>query len=505
MEILQDVALGFSIALQPINLLYCFIGVFAGTLIGVLPGIGPVTGVAILIPITFGMNPTTAVIMLAGIYYGAMYGGSTTSILVNVPGESASVMTAVDGYQMARKGRAGAALGMSAIGSFIAGTASVLGLMLVAGPIVALALSFGPPEYFALMLLGLSTLTRLAGKSLVKGLAMGILGMLIGTVGLDPVAGVPRFTLGRPDLMDGISFVSVAMGLFAFGEILTNLEGSLDREIFSTKIGSVLPTIQDWLDCKWTLVRSTLIGFVIGSLPGAGATVAAFMAYAVEKRASKNPEKFGQGAIEGVCASESANNAATGGALVPLLTLGIPSSATVAILMGALMMNGLRPGPLLMSEHPDFFWGLIASMYVGNVMLLVLNLPLVGLWVKLLKIPYPVLIPLILLFVQLGAYTVGGSLADLWIMFAFGAVGYLMRKFDYPAAPMVLALVLGPIMEKNLKLSLTISHGNPMIFLQRPICIALLALTALSLAWPLLIRLVTKEKRQIEVPISEEV
>ncbi|HEX9017479.1 MAG TPA: tripartite tricarboxylate transporter permease [Chloroflexota bacterium] len=505
MEIIQDVAMGFSIALQPINLLYCFIGVFAGTLIGVLPGIGPVTGVAILIPITFGMNPTTAIIMLAGIYYGAMYGGSTTSILVNVPGESASVMTAVDGYQMARKGRAGAALGMSAIGSFIAGTFSVIGLMLIAGPVVTLALSFGPPEYFALMLLGLSTLTRLAGKSLVKGLTMGILGMLIGTVGLDPIAGVARFTFGRPDLMDGIGFVSVAMGLFAFGEILTNLEGSLDREVFSTKIGSVLPTVQDWIDCKWTLVRSTLVGFFIGALPGAGATVAAFMAYAVEKKASKHPERFGQGAIEGVCASESANNSATGGALVPLLTLGIPSSATVAILMGALMMNGLRPGPLLMTEHPDFFWGLIASMYVGNIMLLVLNLPMIGLWVKILKVPYPVLIPLILLFVQLGAYTVGGALSDLWIMFAFGIVGYLMRKFDYPAAPLVLALVLGPIMEKNLKLALTISQGSPLIFLQRPISIALIALTLLSLGWPVLVRVLTRGKAVVEVPVAEEV
>lgn len=505
MEIIQDTALGFSVALQPINLLYCFIGVFAGTMIGVLPGIGPVTGVAILIPITFGMNPTTAMIMLAGIYYGAMYGGSTTSILVNMPGESASVMTAIDGYQMARKGRAGAALGMSAIGSFIAGTFSVLGLMVVAGPIVSLALSFGPPEYFALMLLGLSTLTRLAGKSLLKGLAMGFLGMLIGTVGLDPIAGVQRFTMGRPDLMDGIGFVSVAMGLFALGEIYTNLEGSLDREVFSAKIGSVLPTAQDWIDCKWTLVRSTIIGFVIGSLPGAGATVAAFMAYAVEKRTAKDPDKFGQGAIEGVCASESANNSATGGALVPLLTLGIPSSATVAIMMGALMMYGLRPGPLLMSENPQFFWGLVASMYIGNVMLLVLNLPLISLWIKILKIPYPVLIPLILLFVQLGAYTVGGAFSDLWIMFAFGIVGYLMRKFDFPAAPLVLALVLGPIMEKNLKLSLTIADGNLLIFFQRPISVILIALAAVSLLWPALVSMLTHGKAVVDLPAAEEV
>jgi putative tricarboxylic transport membrane protein len=414
-------------------------------------------------------------------------------------------MTAVDGYQMARKGRAGAALGMSAIGSFIAGTFSVLGLMVVAGPVVSLALSFGPPEYFALMLLGLSTLTRLAGKSLLKGLAMGVLGMLIGTVGLDPVAGIARFNFGRADLLDGIGFVSVAMGLFAFGEILTNLEGSLERQVYSAKLGKILPTSADWLACKWTVVRSTLIGFVIGSLPGAGATVSSFMAYAVEKKASRTPERFGQGAIEGVCASETANNAATGGALVPLLTLGIPSSATVAILMGALMMNGLRPGPLLMTERPEFFWGLVASMYVGNVMLLVLNLPMIGLWVRILKVPYPVLIPLILLFVQLGAYTVGGAMVDLWIMFAFGVVGYLMRKFDYPAAPLVLALVLGPIMEKNLKLSLTISGGDPTIFLQRPISVVLLFLMVLSLGWPVLLSLLSRGKAKMDVPISEEV
>ena len=504
MEVVQDLAYGFSIALQPVNLIYAFIGVFAGTLLGVLPGIGPVTGVAILIPITFGMNPTTAMIMLAGIYYGSMYGGSTTSILVNVPGESASVMTALDGYQMARQGRAGAALGMSAFGSFIAGTFSVVALMVIATPIVNLALSFGPPEYFALMLLGLSTLTRLAGKSLLKGLAIGLAGMLIGTVGLDPVAGVARFTFGRSDLLDGIGFVSVAMGLFALGEILTNLEGDLTREIFSTKIGSLMPTREDWAACKMTLVRSTLIGFVIGSLPGAGATVAAFMAYAVEKRASRTPERFGNGAIEGVCASEAANNSATGGALVPLLTLGIPSSATVAIMMGALMMYGVRPGPLLMSEHPEFFWGVIASMYIGNVMLLVLNLPLIGMWVQILKVPYPVLIPLILLFVLLGAYTVGGAMSDLWIMFAFGLVGYLMRKFDYPPAPMVLALVLGPVMEKNLKLSLTISQGSLMIFFERPITLALFALIVLSLGWPLLVKLLS-HGGEVEVPISEEV
>jgi len=504
MEMIQNVVLGFSIALQPINLIYCFIGVVAGTLIGVLPGIGPVTGVAILIPITFGMDSITATIMLAGIYCGAMYGGSTTSILINVPGESASVMTAVDGYQMARQGRAGAALGMSAIGSFLGGTLSVIGLMLIAPPIAKLALSFGPPEYFALMLLGLATLTRLAGKSLYKGLGMGFLGMLIGTVGLDPVAGVQRFTFGRPDLLDGIGFVSVAMGLFALGEILINLEGSLEKNVYSKQLGSLLPTKEDWLACKWTIVRSTVIGFLIGSLPGAGATVSAFMAYAAEKKASKTPERFGNGAIEGVCAAETANNAATGGALVPLLTLGIPSSATVAILMGALMMYGLRPGPLLLTERPDFFWGVVTSMYIGNVLLLILNLPMIGVWIKILKVPYPILIPIILLFISLGAYTVGGSYVDLWIMFVFGIVGYLMRKFDYPAAPLLLALVLGPIMEKNLKLALKMSQGSIIIFFERPITIILIALIVVSLLWPLMVARLSKGKKGFELPVVDE-
>jgi putative tricarboxylic transport membrane protein len=504
MDIIQHTIQGFAVALLPVNLFYCFIGVFVGTLIGVLPGIGPTAGCAILIPVTFGMNPTTAMIMLAGIYYGAMYGGSTTSILINVPGESASVMTAVDGYQMARQGRAGAALGMSAFGSFIAGTAGVLGLMLIAGPIVKVALAFGPPEYFALMLLGLSTITRLAGKTLFKGLCMGFLGMLIGTVGLDPIAGVPRYTFGRTYLLDGIDFVTVAMGLFALGEIFTNLEGPLNVEVYSKKIGSLLPTLREWADCKWTLVRSTVIGFLVGALPGAGTTLAAFIAYAVEKKVSKHPERFGQGAIEGVCASESANNSGVSGALMPLLTLGIPSSSTTAVMMGALMMYGLRPGPLLSIENPEFFWGLITSMYIGNVMLLILNLPLIGIWIKIIRIPYPILIPLILVFVLVGAYTVGGAISDLWIMLGFGVIGYLMRKFDYPAVPLLLALVLGPMMEKNLKTSLAISQGSVAIFFQRPISLTLLILVILSVCWPLLVSLLSRGKVKVDLPAVEE-
>jgi len=504
LDVLQNLLYGFSVALTPTNLLYCFIGVLAGTLIGVLPGLGPVTGVAILIPITFGKDPVASMIMMAGIYYGAMYGGSTTSILINVPGESASVMTCLDGYQMARKGRAGAALGMSAIGSFISGTLAVMGLMLLAGPLVQVALSFGPPEYFALMVLGLTTLTRLAGKSMIKGLMMGVLGLLLGTVGLDPMSGVSRFTYGKPELLDGLGFVAVAMGLFALAEVLANAEQSLKRDVYETKLTGLLPTIQDWIAVKWTLLRATVIGFVIGALPGAGATVASFMAYAAEKRASKHPERFGTGIIEGVAAPEAANNAATGGALVPLLTLGIPSSATTAVMMGALMMFGLRPGPLLYQEHPEFFWGVIASMYVGNLMLLVLNLPLIGIWVRMLKIPYPILLPLILLFTLLGAYAIGNVTTDIWIMFAFGVLGYAMRKFDYPAAPVVLALVLGPLMETSLRRSLMLSQGSYSIFLMRPIAAGLLLIAALLVLSPVIARLL-KRQAPVPMPAVEEV
>lgn len=504
MDVLQQVGQGFLIALTPQNLLFCFIGVLAGTLIGVLPGIGPVSGVAILIPITFSLDPTSGMIMLAGIYYGSMYGGSTTSILINTPGESASVMTCLDGYAMARQGRAGPALGMAAIASFVAGTLSVLGLMLVAPPLAALALQFGPPEYFALMVLGLTTLTRLAGRSLVKGLLMGLFGLALGTVGIDPLTGTQRFTFGRIELLDGIGFVPVAMGLFALAEIFANAEESLTREVFKTSLKNLWPTVQDWLAVRMTLVRSTLIGFVIGALPGAGATVASFMAYVVEKRVSKHPERFGTGVIEGVAAPEAANNAATGGALVPLLTLGLPSSATTAVLLGALMIFGLRPGPLLMTEHPDFFWAVVTSMYVGNVMLLILNLPLVGLWASMLRIPYTILLPLILLFTLIGAYALNNSVTDIWIMIAFGVIGYLMRKFDYPAAPAVLALVLGPMMETNFRRALSLSQGDYSVFLTHPISAAFLLAAVVSLAWPLLVRLAGR-RAPVGLPAAEEI
>jgi putative tricarboxylic transport membrane protein len=504
-ETIALVGQGFAVALAPQNLFFCFLGVLMGTLIGVLPGLGPVSGVAILLPIVFTLDPTPAMIMLAGIYYGSMYGGSTTSILINTPGESASVMTCLDGYAMARQGRAGAALGMSAIASFIAGTVSVLGLMLLAPPLALFALRFGPAEYFALMVLGLTMLTRLAGKSLTKGLLMGAVGLALGTVGIDQVTGTARFTFGRADLYEGLNFVPVAMGIFALGEILSNAEESLTRDVFKTRLKGLLPTAQDWLAVRWTLVRATLIGFFVGALPGAGATVASFMAYAAEKKASKHPERFGTGVIEGVAAPEAANNAATGGALVPLLTLGLPSSATTAILLGALLILNVRPGPLMISERPEFFWAVVTSMYVGNVMLLILNLPLVGLWASMLRIPYTILLPLILLFTLIGAYALNGNVLDIWIMIAFGVIGYLMRKFDYPAAPLVLALVLGPLMETNFRRALSLSQGDYTVFLTHPISAFLLACAVLSLTWPLLVRLLTGRKDALPNVVAEEV
>lgn len=481
MGIFDNLLMGFSICISPINLIYCFIGVVVGTIIGVLPGIGPVAGVAMLIPFTFGMNPTTAMIMLAGIYYGAMYGGSTTSILVNLPGESSSVMTCLDGYQMARKGRAGAALGISAIGSFIGGTLSVIGLMLLSPPLARFALRFGPPEYFSLMVLGMSLMVVLVGKSLIKGLIAGAFGIFLGTVGIDPISGVERFTYGIPTLFDGISFVSVSVGLFAVGEVFDSAEQSLGTTSYIDKISNLLPNIKDWKDSAFPMLRGAVIGFFVGVMPGAGATIASILSYGLEKKVSKHPETFGTGAIEGVAAPETANNAATGGAMVPLFTLGVPGSATTAIMLGALLIHGLRPGPMLFTQHPDFVWGIIASMYIGNIMLLILNLPLVGIWARILKIPNPILLPLVLAFSAIGVYTVNNSLAEVWIMFVFGIIGYLMKKFDFPPAPVVLAIVLTPMMERALQQSLIMSHQNITIFFTRPISLILVTITIISL------------------------
>ncbi len=484
----SNLFLGFQVALSPQNLVFCFVGCLLGTLIGVLPGIGPVTGVALLIPITYGLDATTALITMAGVYYGAMYGGSTTSILLNVPGESASTVTCLDGYQMARNGRAGPALGMSALSSFFAGTFAVIMVTLIAEPLADFALTFGPPEYFALTFLGLTMVTSLAGKSMIKGMMSAVFGLLVACVGIDAISGAARFTFGSMYLLDGIGFIGVAVGLFAVAEVLCNIEEP-EARIFQEvklKMRSLLPNRQDWKDAFVPMTRGTIIGFLVGALPGAGATVSSFLAYATEKRVSKHPERFGTGIIEGVAAPEAANNAATGGAIIHLLTLGIPGSGTTAVMLGALLIHGLRPGPLLFQSNPEFVWGLIASMYIGNIMLLVLNLPLIGMWVQLLRVPYKLLVPLILVVSGVGVYATDNSIADLWIMFAFGIIGYLMRKLDFPPAPVVLGLVLGPLVERSLRQSLTISHGSIAIFFTRPISAVLVTIALASLFLPVL-------------------
>jgi len=480
MEIFNNLLLGAQVALSPMNLVYCFVGALVGTLIGVLPGVGPTAGIAILIPISLNLPTTSAIIMLTGIYYGAMYGGSTTSILLNVPGEASSVPTALDGYQLARKGRAGPALAMAAIASFIAGTFSQIGLMLVAPPLADVALNFGPPEYFSLMLLGLTIVIGLSGRSLLKGLIAGVFGLMIAMVGQDPMTGLARYTYGNLDLLAGIDFISVVVGLFAFAEIMSNAESGM-REVFATKFKGLLPTRQDWKDSAGALVRSSLIGFFVGIIPGGSATVSSFLAYDLERRMSKHPEKFGTGVIEGVAAPEGANNAAVGGGLIPLLTLGIPPSAPLAVLLGALMVHGVRPGPLLFQQNPDVVWGLIVSMYVGNIMLLVLNLPLVGMWARLITVPYPVLAPVVLTLCVIGTFSIRNNMTDVWIAVIFGVIGFLMRKIEIPAAPVVLTLVLAHLFENALRQSMVMSGGDPSIFFTRPMSAVLLVLVVIAL------------------------
>jgi len=482
MDIFSGILSGFQVIFQPVHFLYCFLGVFVGTLIGVLPGIGPVGAMSILLPTTFGVSPIAGVVMLAGIYYGAMYGGSTTSILVNIPGEAASVITCLDGYQMARKGRAGPALGMSALGSFIGGTFSIIALMFLAYPLSEAAVKFGPPEYFSLMCMGLVVVTYLARGSLSKALVMAILGLILGVVGTDPISGKLRFTLGFPDLADGIDLVPLAMGLFGISEVLTNIEKPIKRVIFQTKIQHILPTREDWKNSVGPIVRGSVTGFFLGILPGGGSILSSFVSYSMEKKISKHPEKFGTGIIEGVAGPETANNAATGGAFVPLLALGIPPNIVMALLFGALLVHGVYPGPMLIKQHPEIFWGTIASMYVGNVMLLVLNLPLIGLWVKLLKVPYRILFPLILLFTLIGSYTINNKTFDILVMIFFGLAGYILRKFQYEEAPLLLAFILGPILEQAFRQSLIMSNGSLAIFVSRPIAFVALALSAALLA-----------------------
>jgi putative tricarboxylic transport membrane protein len=476
MDILHNVVYGFSVSLAPPNLVACFAGVLLGTLVGVLPGLGTVAAISLLLPITFKMSSVSSVIMLAGIYYGAQYGGSTTSILVNIPGESTSVVTCLDGYQMARQGRAGPALGIAAFGSFFAGTLSVIGIMLLAPLLGKLAVKFDAPDYAGLFILGLTLVAYLASGSKTKALAMATVGLLLGTIGLDPMAGSPRFDFKSLTLLNGIELPPVAMGLFGISEVLTNLERELGhREVFQTHLKGLLPNRRDWRASLGPIARGTILGFFLGILPGVGAIVPTFLSYAVEKRVSKNPERFGKGAIEGVAGPESANNAASGATLIPLLSLGIPPNTTMALLMGALMIHGLRPGPLLFQEHPDVFWGIITSMYTGNVMLLILNLPLIPVWVRVLRVPYYLLFPLIFLFCIIGIYSVNNNYMDIIVMGIFGGAGYLMRKLEYEPAPLVLAFVLGEKLEEAVRQSLIYSRGDFGIFLRKPIAAVFLA------------------------------
>ncbi len=484
MDFFEHLAGGFAVALSASNLFYCAIGAILGTAIGVLPGLGPPATIALLLPVTFKMDPVSAVIMLSGIFYGAMYGGSTTSILLNIPGEAASVVTCLDGYKMARNGRAGAALGISALGSFIAGSLALLGVSILAPTLAAFALKFGPPEYFCLVLLGLMMAIYLSEESVLKGLMMGLLGLLLGSIGLDPVSGSQRFTFGVSRLTDGVDFVVMVMGLFGLAEILCNLEAPENREIFKTALKGLLPTRRDWRQCWASVVRGSALGFFIGVLPGGGAIISSFAAYAVEKRLSKHPERFGSGAIEGVAAPEAANNAASTSSFIPLLTLGIPGNASIAMIFVALMIHGIRPGPLLLQEHPDLFWGVIASMYIGNVMLLGLNLPLIGLWVRMLKVPYRYLAVVVVVICVIGAYSVNNSTWDVGMMVFFGVVGYLLRKFAFPASPFILAMILGPMLEKTLQQSLIASGGDFLTFVNRPISASLLAAAAFLMLTP---------------------
>ena len=488
MGIFNDLIMGFGVALSPVNLFFCFVGVVAGTLVGVLPGIGPTAAIALLLPTTFKVPPESSLIMLCGILYGAMYGGSTTSILVNIPGESASIITCLDGYQMARKGRAGVALGIAAIGSFIAGTVSTALLMFVSKPLSAVALKFSFPEYFAIMVTGLVTVTYMARYSVLKALIMACFGLLIGSVGLDMISGLPRFTFGINELSDGVGVIPLLMGTFGIAEVLENIERELPRPaVFKTKLRNLWPSLKDWAESKGAILRGTMLGFFVGILPGASGTIATFLSYSFEKKVSRHPEKFGTGAIEGVAGPESANNASCAGGLVPLLSFGIPPNATMALLFAALVIHGIQPSPAFISQHPRVFWGLVASMYVGNVMLLILNLPMIGIWVQVLKIRYQYLFPLIVLFCIVGTFSVAASTFDLKLLVLFGILGYFARKFGYEIAPLILAYVLGPLMEQALRQSLLISGGSFRIFVTRPIAavtlgiaLALLASTASS-------------------------
>ena len=504
MDFYDQIWMAFSVALDPVNLLAALIGCLAGTLVGVLPGLGPTTTITLLFPLIYKLNPVQSLITMAGIYYGAQYGGSTTSILVNIPGESSSVVTCLDGYQMAKKGQAGPALGISAFGSFFGGTIAVIIVMLMAPPLAEMALKFGPAENFSVMFFGITMVTYLASGSMVKSLMMGALGLSLSCIGTDMVSGRLRYTLGLVGLQDGLGIVPVAMGLFGVSEIMLNTEAKLQTTTLSTKtrLRELFPTRKDWRDSIKPMMRGSALGSFLGLFPGGGPTISSFISYATEKRFSKTPEKFGTGAIEGVAGPETANNASAGVAFIPLLCLGIPTTVAMGVLLGALMIKGVPPGPLLIRNHPELFWGVVGSMYIGNFMLLILNLPLIGLWVRILKIPFSILAPLILLFVLIGSYTSRNNVIDVLIAIVFGVVGYLMKKFGYPMAPLVLAFILGPNLEKYLGQSLISGDGSPMFFFQRPISAAFITVAVLVLLYPVFSRWV--KKRPIGLPKGDE-
>ncbi|TXR51198.1 tripartite tricarboxylate transporter permease [Phyllobacterium endophyticum] len=500
MDLLNNLVLGFATAASPYNLLFCFTGVILGTLIGVLPGIGATATIAMLLPITFQLEPVSSLIMLAGIYYGAQYGGSTTAILINMPGESSSAVTAIDGYQMARKGRAGAALAIAAIGSFFAGTVSTILVAVFAPPLTAIALQFGSAEYFSLMIVGLISSIALAHGSVVKALGMVVLGLLLGLVGTDIYTGTPRFNLGILELSDGLNFVALAVGVFGIAEILRNLENEHDRDVTIKKVSNLLPTRQDWKEMTAPILRGTAIGSALGILPGGGAILASFASYTVEKRISNTPGEFGKGAVAGVAGPESANNAGAQTSFIPMLTLGIPANPVMALMIGAMIIQGIVPGPNVATEQPALFWGIIASMWIGNLMLILLNLPLIGLWVKLLTIPYYMLFPAIIAFCSIGVYSVNSNVFDLYAVAFFGLIGYGLAKLRCEPAPLLLGFVLGPLLEEHLRRAMIMSRGDPMTFLNRPISLVLLLLAAAVLV---VVLLPSIRKKRDEVFVEE--
>jgi putative tricarboxylic transport membrane protein len=479
--IISNLGLGFEQALSLTNLFYCFVGVFLGTIVGVLPGLGPIATIAMLLPITFALKPVSALIMLAGIYYGAQYGGSTTAILINVPGESSSVVTAIDGYKLARRGKAGYALATAALGSFFAGTVSTFIIAGFAPPLADLALKFGPAEYFSLMVLGLAASVSLAHGSIIKAVAMVVLGLLLGTIGQDLYTGTPRFTFGSSDLSDGLEFVALAMGLFGIGEIVRNLEDESQRSVIVSRITDLIPSKAELKAIIAPVLRGTALGSVLGILPGGGAMLASFAAYSLEKRVSKNRAQIGKGAIEGVAAPESANNAGAQTSFIPMLTLGIPSNPVMALMVGAMIIQGIVPGPNVINEKPELFWGLIASMWVGNLMLLILNLPLIGIWVKFLSVPYHVLFPGIMAVCCIGVYSVSNNPFDAYTMAAFGVVGYAFVKLDCEPAPLLLGFIIGRMLEEYLRRAMLLSRGDPLVFFQRPISAVLLVIAIAAL------------------------